>query len=359
MVLGRRLKVQLEDHRLGIEPDVDVVAIGEDVTLVAVDLPVAGEEPRLVADDGAAQRRLEAVLDVVVARNGELLVFGAPLFALGNVEEVPVELVGARLDGRAGHARDHAAVLRGEAGLHPGLGQRRHRQEDARRSAAPGEAGVDAVDEARVLLPLAAIDRRLDARLQPRLRGVDHAGQHLDRRLHVARDEAQVARHLALDRGAGRGLELADEGSLGGHGDGLRLHAAELELDPLALSATEHDLDLRRAQAFERGADGVVAADEQAEAESAVVVAGGRRASLRSGEIDGHAWQWIALGVEDAALEGAGLWSVGVQRDGATTKENDDSDPEHPARCVHETLLGPSQSRRSKAASNAKSSEID
>ncbi len=121
------------------------------------------------------------------------------------------------------------------------------------------------------------------------------------------------------------------------------VHAAELELDALALSAAERDLDLGRAQAFERGADGVVAADQQAEAESAVVAGGGRASALRTAEIDGHARQRCALGVEHTALERAGLRPVGVERQAPLPRERRQRSRSSSALCAW-NLLGPSQS---------------
>jgi hypothetical protein len=74
------LEVQLQDLGRGLEPDVEVGAVAHDVRLVGVHLAVGGEEPGLVANDRAAERRLEAVDDVVVARDRELS-YGARHFS--------------------------------------------------------------------------------------------------------------------------------------------------------------------------------------------------------------------------------------------------------------------------------------
>ena len=183
LMAAGRLEVELQDRRRGLESDVERGAVADHVRLVAVHLAVGSEEPRLVAHDRTAERRLEAVDDVVVARDVELVVRRLPLLVLRDVEEVAVELVGAGLDDRAGHAADHAPVLGREAdGVHLDLRERRDGKEDARRAALLGEAGVDAVDVPGVLRRLPAVDRDHDAALETRGGALDHAGQHLERR---------------------------------------------------------------------------------------------------------------------------------------------------------------------------------
>ena len=305
------LEVDLAQDRLRIQAGVDHGAVAQDVDLVGGVVGRGDEEPRLVAEDRPAEGGLVAVGDVVVALDRHLVRLRAPILALRDVEEVAVELVGAGLGDDAGDAAGDAAVLGAVTGaVHAHLGQRGGGQEHARRTAAPRVGGVDAVDERRVLLPGAAVDAGAVVAQPLRVRGLDHAGHHVGDRLVVARVEAQVVGDFRLERGDGRHLELVDQRRLGGDGDRLTGLEAESERDAGAAAAVDVDRLLGAAESFERGADGVVAGDEQTEPERAILAGDGnlRAAVARQGDVD--AGKRPAAGVVDGAFDGARLRAV-------------------------------------------------
>src|SRR5262249_26880935 len=147
------------DERLGGDAVVDDVATGERGDLVGAVVAGGEEEPELVPDDGATERGLVAVDDVVLAGQRHRVGLRLPLLVLRDVLEVAVVLAGPGLGDEPGHAAAHAAVLGAVARrIGPHLGQRAGRQDDARAAAVAGVGGVDAVDERRVLLPHVAVD---------------------------------------------------------------------------------------------------------------------------------------------------------------------------------------------------------
>ena len=236
-----------------------------------------------------------------------------------------MELVGPRLDGGVDDAGRRPAVLGAETGrLELRLGQSGAGDEQAHLAAAAVHRGVHALDVDADLGRDAAVHRRQVVRVIP----IDDGRQLPHGRVVGARTEGDVLRYLFGNRRRQRRLVPADQRRLAGDRDRLLGPGHEGQVDAPPLARIEVGRQFGRAQPFEFGVHRVAPGQQQREAVDAVGVGDDRSRVLRAGQGDGDAGQRCTLGVQDPAVDRAGLRTVREQRNHA----NEDDKPSEPNR---------------------------